>query len=119
LDKAKTTALKDMLAAIETEDGWLNAIIDKVSNEPERQAAIKVIGQNPAAWGKVTIKEIREHFLSNPSASNPVIEALIQDCKISQPTLQNPLGILIDYFKNQDLSKSPDDTTLKEFLEKK
>jgi hypothetical protein len=39
-----------MLASIEQEDGWFNAVINAVSDVPEKEAAMRVIGQNPQEW---------------------------------------------------------------------
>lgn len=52
-----------MLAVIEKEDGWLNRVIDVVSDEPEKKEALKVIGQNPAAWGQLSMRQIRQGIL--------------------------------------------------------
>jgi len=46
----KKVTLDTMLAAIELEDGWLNEIIDPLSSKPEKDAAMRVIGQNPKEW---------------------------------------------------------------------
>jgi len=125
-DKAKTTNLADMLAAIEKEDGWLNAIISKVSNEPKRKEALKVIGQNPKEWSKISIGDIKKYFLNQPEPpaddwrKTHKIVQLINECKKRTINpIANPTGILIDYFKTQDLSKPEDGAkTLKDFLEK-
>lgn len=61
-DKSKTTNLADMLKEIEKEDGWLNKVIDTVSNAPEKREALRVIGQNPQGWGECTLGELETTF---------------------------------------------------------
>lgn len=118
-DKSKTTPLKDMLAVIEKEDGWFNTvIIDTISDEPEKKEALKVIGQNPKEWGKISLKDIKLYFLNIPKipdnnwrTNHPTISPLIS--KIPDST-----SILTNYFKTMEveLKKANEDKTLQNFL---
>ncbi len=65
-----------MLAEIETEDGWLNTIIDIASDEPEKKEALKVIGQNPAAWGDMKVQDLYAYFINTSSDNTSIKECL-------------------------------------------
>lgn len=122
-DKAKTTNLADMLAAIETEDGWLNTAIDFVSDEPERRAAMKVIGQNPAAWGDISMGDIKKYFKNIPPQpadwiNNHPISSLISDYNTKSKNTQTLNTILIPYFEKLDVSKASDSMKFRDFLSK-
>lgn len=88
-----------MLAALEKEDGWLNQVIDAVSDEPEKKEALKVIGKNPKEWGKIPLKDIKRYFLNIPDDpgatwrnTHPTISALID-------IVPNSVSILTNYFR--------------------
>ncbi len=107
-----------MLAAIELEDGWLNDVIDSISSKPEKDAAMRVIGQNPATWGKISLRDIKQYFLNDPKDPG-------SDWKKNHPTITPLLGnisdstsILTNYFTTmkEDLKKSDENITLRTFL---
>ena len=111
----KTTNLSDMLANIEAEDGWFNTVVDFVSDEPEKVEAMKVIGQNPKAWGNLTLKEFNNHFGATSSQPNSVISANIAEYKAHHGG--NPDEIMQKYIT---AIKSPiSDMTLRQYLEGK
>lgn len=124
-DMSKRTNLADMLAAIETEDNWLNKTIDVASDEPEKQKALKVICQNPKEWSKISIGDIKQYFLNKPEdpgsdwRNKHAIGKLIAECasRTTNP-IPNPTGILGDYFGLQNFSQINDTKTLQEFLQK-
>lgn len=111
----KTTNLSDMLANIEAEDGWFNTVVDFVSDEPEKVEAMKVIGQNPKAWGNLTLKELNNHFGATPSQPNSVISANIAEYKAHHGG--NPDEIMQKYITA--IKPPVSDMTLRQYLEGK
>jgi hypothetical protein len=111
----KTTNLSDMLASIEAEDGWFNSIVDRVSSLPEKEAAMRVIGQNPKAWGNLTLKELTSYFGTTSSQPNSVISANIEEYKARHGG--NPDLIMQKYITA--INPPVSDMTLRQYLEKK
>lgn len=113
--------LNSMLKEIDKEDGWLNTVIDAVSDVPEKDAAMRVIGQNPKEWGKISLKDIKRYFLNKPE--NPG-----SDWKKDHPTISPLIGsipdsmsILTNYFKTmeEELITADDTKSLQNFLLRK
>lgn len=97
----KKTTLNTMLAEIEKEDGWFNDIVGFVSNKPETDAAYKVIGQNPAAWGKIPLKDIKSYFLNDPR--NPGADRGKEFPEIASllTTIPNSTNIIVAFLKTK------------------
>lgn|GEM_PF-2692250 len=117
-ENLKKSTLNMMLAAIETEDGWFNEVINLVSDIPEKDAAMKVIGQNPKIWGKIPLRDIKSYFLNVPidpgsewKANHPIICELIN-------TVPDSVSIMTNYFTARTIEiQDYDETkTLQSFL---
>jgi hypothetical protein len=111
----KTTNLSDMLASIEAEDGWFNSIVDRVSSLPEKEAAMRVIGQNPKAWGNLTLRELTGYFTATPHQPNTLIDTNIAEYK--SRCSGSPEEIMKKYLT--EINPPVSDMTLRQYLEKK
>lgn len=94
--------LNTMLQVIDKEDGWLNTVIDAVSDIPEKDEAMRVIGQNPKEWGKIPLKDIKLYFFNKPEDPGA-------DWKREHPSISPLIGIIPDsasiltnYFKTME-----------------
>jgi hypothetical protein len=114
--KRKQVTLDTMLAAIELEDGWLNSLIDPISSKPEKDAAMRVIGQNPKQWWSIKVQDLHKYFV-NTSTDNVQLTKLMEEYSIKYPDGWNPTEIMKKYLTSIDIPDTSE-LTLREFLEK-